>query len=193
MKKVLLLGDSIRMGYDDYVKEELKEFEVFYDPEDNGRFSDYTIWMFNFYNNTYGPFDVVHFNCGYWDMHIECPNNEREVPIEDYTYNLKRLIRYIKSTGAIPIFATTTPIYDTPEKDGEFVKIDYKNAWVNEYNDAALKIMKEENVLVDDLYSLLLDESKRYYKCQDSLHLTDEGYRKCAKEVARVIRSILNP
>ncbi len=193
MKKVLLLGDSIRMGYDDYVKEELKEFEVFYDPEDNGRFSDYTIWMFNFYNNTYGPFDVVHFNCGYWDMHIECPNNEREVPIEDYTYNLKRLIRYIKSTGAIPIFATTTPIYDTPEKDGEFVKIDYKNAWVNEYNDAALKIMKEENVLVDNLYSLLLDESKRYYKCPDSLHLTDEGYRKCAKEVARVIRSILNP
>ena len=47
MKKVLLLGDSIRMGYDDFVKEELKEFEVFYDPDDNGRFSDYTIWMFN--------------------------------------------------------------------------------------------------------------------------------------------------
>ena len=32
MKKVLLLGDSIRMGYDDYVKEELDgKCEVVYD------------------------------------------------------------------------------------------------------------------------------------------------------------------
>lgn len=35
MKKVLLLGDSIRMGYDDYVKEELDgKCEVVYDAED---------------------------------------------------------------------------------------------------------------------------------------------------------------
>lgn len=37
MKKVLLLGDSIRMGYDEYVKELLKDTcEVYYDDEDNG-------------------------------------------------------------------------------------------------------------------------------------------------------------
>ena len=44
MKKVLLLGDSIRMGYDDYVKEELDgKCEVVYDAEDNGRFAAYTL------------------------------------------------------------------------------------------------------------------------------------------------------
>jgi hypothetical protein len=38
MKKVLLLGDSIRMGYDDYVKEILRDkCEVIYAPEDNDR------------------------------------------------------------------------------------------------------------------------------------------------------------
>ena len=43
MKKVLLLGDSIRMGYDDYVKEALDgKCEVVYDAEDNGRFAAYT-------------------------------------------------------------------------------------------------------------------------------------------------------
>ena len=48
MKKVLLLGDSIRMGYDDYVKDLLKgEYEVYYDAEDNGRFSSYTLWQAN--------------------------------------------------------------------------------------------------------------------------------------------------
>ena len=48
MKKVLLLGDSIRMGYDEYVKEILKdEFDVIYDESDNGRFSAYTLWQAN--------------------------------------------------------------------------------------------------------------------------------------------------
>ena len=48
MKKVLLLGDSIRMGYDDYVKEELDgKCEVVYDAEDNGRFAAYTLWQAN--------------------------------------------------------------------------------------------------------------------------------------------------
>ena len=190
MKRVLLLGDSIRMGYDDYVKDELKECEVVYDANDNGRFSAYTIWMFNNMHKDFGPFDIVHFNNGYWDMNKEDPNGESETPLEDYIHNLKRLIDLIRVTGAIPIFATTTPIYDTEKDEDGFQKTNYKNSWVKEYNDAALKLMKEENVLVDDLYSLLLD-GKRYYKCPDSLHLTEEGYMKCAKAVSNVIREVL--
>lgn len=47
MKRVLLLGDSIRMGYDSMVKELLSDkYEVFF-PEDNGRFSSYTLWQMN--------------------------------------------------------------------------------------------------------------------------------------------------
>ena len=39
MKKVLLLGDSIRMGYQRFVKEELAdEYEVIFSAE-NGRFA----------------------------------------------------------------------------------------------------------------------------------------------------------
>ena len=34
MKKVLLIGDSIRMGYDNYVKESMKDFaDVFFTKE----------------------------------------------------------------------------------------------------------------------------------------------------------------
>ena len=190
MKKVLLLGDSIRMGYDDYVKEELKEYQVFYEPEDNGRFITYTIWMFNNLNSRFGPFDVVHFNTGYWDMNREGPDGEPETPLEDYKHNLKRLIRLIRQTKAIPVFATTIPIYDNPFKDGEYEPTNYRNAWVLEYNKAALEVMKEEGVLVNDLY-VLLEKEKRYCKCYDSLHLTEEGYQKCAKQVAQVIREII--
>ena len=190
MKKICLLGDSIRMGYDDYVKEELKECEVYYDPEDNGRFTAYTIWMFNQLNSKYGPFDVVHFNNGYWDMNREGPNGEPQTPVDEYVSNFKRLIEIIRSTGATPIFATTTPIFDTPKKDGEFEATNYKNEWVLTYNKAAIKLMKEENVIVNDLYSLM-EKEPRYSKCYDSLHLTEEGYRKCAKQVAKIVRSIL--
>ena len=191
MKKICLLGDSIRMGYDDFVKEELKEYEVYYDSEDNGRFTAYTIWMFNQLNAKYGPFDVVHFNNGYWDMNRSDIDNIPQTPIEDYIYNLKRLINMIKSRGAIPIFATTTPIYDTPIQDGNYMPTNYKNEWVKEYNEAALKLMKQEGVMVNDLYSLMYQEN-RFAKVYDSLHLTEDGYRKCAKQVANCIRKAIN-
>ncbi len=42
MKKVFLLGDSIRLGYDKFVRGLLEgEAEVFYS-DDNGRFAGYT-------------------------------------------------------------------------------------------------------------------------------------------------------
>lgn len=189
MKKVLLLGDSIRMGYDDLVKEELTEFDVYYDPEDNGRFSAYTIWQFNFLNNKYGPFDIVHFNTGYWDMNQEGPNGEEQTPIEDYLHNLERLVNLIKESGATPIFALTIPIFDIDEDKDGFAKTNYKNEWVNKYNKNATKLMNDLGVKINDLYSVLLD-GYHYYKCTDSLHLTFEGYEKLAKQVSKTIREL---
>ncbi len=40
MKKVLLIGDSIRMGYDKYVKDALNEVAEVYYPTENCRFSE---------------------------------------------------------------------------------------------------------------------------------------------------------
>lgn len=189
MKKVLLLGDSIRMGYDDLVKEELKEYEVYYDPEDNGRFSAYTIWQFNQMYKKYGPFDIVHFNVGYWDMNHEDPFGKPETPLEDYLHNLNRLLDLIINTKATPIFSLTTPIYNIDHEHDGFIKTPYKNEWVVEYNAAAKALMEKRGIKVIDLYSLLLD-GYHYYKCYDSLHLTLEGYQKCALKIASEIRKL---
>jgi len=185
-KRILLLGDSIRMGYDDFVKEMMPDYEIIYDSEDNSRFSSYTLWQFNQLYKKYGSFDMVHFNSGYWDLNPECPNGESTVPIEDYIRNLKRLIEQIKYIGAIPVFATITPV-----DNDEYLKgnIPYNNDLVDKYNNAALKLMKEENVIVNDLYSLL-DDKKDKYKCSDKLHLTTMGYMKCAKQIKQIIESI---
>lgn len=191
-KKVLLLGDSIRMGYDDYVKEILSEYDVYYDELDNGKFSSYTIWQFNQLNKKYGPFDIVHFNTGYWDMNKEGPNKEPQTPINTYISNLEFLISLIKETGSKIIFATTTPICDDLIHNRKYQKTNYRNKWVIDYNKAAIKLMKKLNIPINDLYKLLLVKSKNYYKCKDSLHLTEEGYKLCANKVALKIKEILS-
>lgn len=192
MKKVLLLGDSIRMGYDEFVKEELAgEFEVYYDELDNGRFAAYTLWQANQFFKKCGKFDVVHWNNGYWDMNIEAPMTEPLHPIGDYVTMLGRILAEIRKNGAVPVFATSVPILPkdiAEEIRGEGMKpCNYDNAWVIKYNDVAVSLMKNEGVMVNDLYSLCLKD-KYFYKCPDLLHLTEEGYRQCAAQAAAAIR-----
>ena len=192
MKKVLLLGDSIRMGYDEYVKEILSgEFEVVYDDADNGRFSAYTLWQANQFFKNYGHFDVVHWNNGYWDMNIEPPMTEPVHPVEEYVHFLNRILTQIRSNGAIPIFATSAPIL-SEELAAEVMTegvtpFEYDNEWVKKYNAAAVSFMEREGVMINDLYSLCVKD-KHYFKCPDLLHLTEEGYRKCAEQTAAAIR-----
>ena len=192
MKKVLLLGDSIRMGYDEYVKEILSgEFEVIYDDADNGRFAAYTLWQANQFFKNYGKFDVVHWNNGYWDMNVESPMTTAIHPADEYVHFLSRILDEIRNNGAVPIFATTVPILSA-EAAADVVRegietFKYDNAWVVKYNAAATGFMHGEGVAVNDLYALCLKD-KYYYKCPDLLHLTEEGYRRCAEQTAQAIR-----
>jgi lysophospholipase L1-like esterase len=50
--------------------------------------------------------------------------------------------------------------------------------------------MADENIAVNDLYSLML-QGKDFYKCEDMVHLTEEGYKVCANQAARMIREKL--
>ena len=191
MKKVLLLGDSIRMGYQDFVKELLHgKCEVYYDAEDNGRFSAYTLWQMNQMFRHHGQFDAVHWNNGYWDMNVEPPMVEAIHPVEEYVHFLKRNLMEIRRNGARPIFATTTPILAPGEAADvtgtEADSIHYNDQWVQKYNAAAVELMQAENVPINDLYALC-KEDPNYYKCEDMLHLTEEGYRRCAEQTVKII------
>lgn len=195
MKKVLLLGDSIRMNYQDHVKDLLKdECEVIFAP-DNGRFAAYTLWQANQMFRHNEGISLVHWNNGYWDMNIEPPMTEAIHPIDEYLHYLRRIANYIRSQGAKPIFATTIPIikdghaFDTT---GTSAGLMFRNEWVVEYNEAAKDLMAELNIPVNDLYSLCYDEAKNHYKCEDLLHLSEEGKVRCAEQVARAIREHLD-
>ena len=191
MKKVHLLGDSIRMGYDDYVRELLQnKCEVCFDVEDNGRFSAYTLWQMNQLFRHHGHFDVVHWNNGYWDMNIEAPMVDPIHPVDEYVHFLKRILAEIRRNGARPVFATTTPVLSAGAAADVAgtgaLSIQYNNEWVKKYNDAAKALMKAEKVPVNDLYQLC-EADPHYFKCEDLLHLTLTGYQKCAEQTAACI------
>lgn len=190
MKKVLLLGDSIRMGYQQFVKEELDgEYEVRY-PEDNGRFAAYTLWQVNQELKWNPDIELVHFNNGYWDMNIEAPMTEAIHPVEEYVSFLRRIVTLCRQCGAKVVFATTVPILEAGaagDNTGVQGTINYSNDWVKEYNAAAVKLMAELDVPVNDLYDLCMRDDRRY-KCEDMLHLSEEGSRACAKQVAAYVR-----
>ena len=73
MKNILLLGDSVRMNYQDYVAEALKgEANVFFDSTNN-RFCQFTLryvhdWIRILSNDFSFDFDIIHWNCGLWDI-----------------------------------------------------------------------------------------------------------------------------
>ena len=71
MKKIVLLGDSIRMGYDKYVKEALEHSaQVFY-PAENCRFAEHVLRFVHEWKakGEWGDdVDLVHWNAGLWDV-----------------------------------------------------------------------------------------------------------------------------
>ena len=115
MKKVFLLGDSIRIGYDEFVRELLKgTADVFY-PEDNGRFAGYTYVCIPQWKNLAGDPDqvnVVHWNCGHWDCAHFYRDSEPYSTVEEYAVWLRRVHDCIRRNfpAAQVIFATTTGV-----------------------------------------------------------------------------------
>jgi lysophospholipase L1-like esterase len=190
MKKVILLGDSIRAGYCRVVRAELEgKAEVIFAEGDNGRFTVYTLWQLGNLLKQHGKVDVIHFNNGYWDMETLPFTGEKVLPIDEYTYYLKRIIKLARAAGARVIFATTTPLpadSNAEDNTGTGAKFSLEKDSVIAYNNAALKVMEEENVPVNDLYALAKQDA-RYYKCEDNLHHTVEGNKVLGKAVADIV------
>ena len=187
MKKVMLLGDSIRMGYEDRVITNLGvEYEV-WSPEENCRFARYTLnCLRNYIEECPNP-DIIHWNNGLWDTAILYPEDGCFTPINEYIRDMKLILRELKKTGAEIIFATITPI--NPLKVENLVS-KHSNEDIIEFNKHVVDVMKEENIIINDLHSLIYLKIHEYI-CEDHIHMTDEGKIACGKAVADIIKSVL--
>ena len=182
MKKVLLLGDSIRQNYQEKVTQKLSgRAEVVY-PAANCAFAKYTLCCLNSWLRELGDPDIVHWNNGIWDTCVRYAEDGPFTPVDEYVAALAKILRALRKTGAQVIFATSTPVKD-PHHDLNTPCI----AW---YNHEALRLMKQEDVPVDDLFSLVYPNREAFI-CEDGCHLSEAGKEACSDAVVKAIEAYL--
>ena len=153
MKNLLLIGDSIRMGYDKSVKKTLEGRAKVLFPEDNCRFASYVLRYFHEYLGEVNPeeIDVIHWNAGLWDC-LRLFEEDPHTPVDVYVYYIDRICKRIKKIcpDAKVIFATSTAVLS--ERMGK----DFKryNEEIEEYNKAAVETVKKYGFEINDLYPL---------------------------------------
>lgn len=180
-KKVLLLGDSRRMGYEPFVREQLKDIAEVYGPKENGRWAGYTLNTLRFWMNDFPVPDLVHWSCGLWDLgddyHLGRPFS---LP-EEYESAVDRTVTVLRKLfpGVKIIFGTTMPVGDQDPTD------------IEGYNDIMRRVAARQNIPVDDLCGLMKGRMSTY-DVGDGLHLNDEGNAIVAAKVAESIRRYLS-
>lgn len=181
MKKVALLGDSIRqIGYGTKVPELLgNEYDVF-QPEENCRFVKYTLRMLFDYKDNLRDCDIIHWNNGLWDV-CRLFNDGRTFSSEkEYIDNMLRVAKNLKDITPNLIFATTTPV----RKENPF----NKNEDIDRFNAIIVPELKNLGFEINDLNSLIKYDIEKYIRSDDLIHLTESGIEICAKQVVDYIK-----
>lgn len=174
LPRVLIIGDSISVGYTSYVRQALAgkanvhrapancgyTYNVSHDIED---------WLGT------GKWDVIHFNFGIHD---------RNTPIAAYEHNLVSTIERLRKTGAKLIWGTTTPIpFNSPY------------GWMTKFsmmrrNAAAKAVMIRYRVEIDDLF-VAVDEHLDVLQRPNDVHFTQAGSKLLGQTVADSITAAL--
>lgn len=183
LPRVLLIGDSISIGYTLQVRELLKgKANVHRIPQNGGATEVGLEKMKDWLGD--GKWDVIHFNFGLHDAKYASANTQRATR-EQYVANLRALITQMKATGAKLVFATTTPV-----PKGGVLSPTRKFDSIEERNKLAVALMQEQGVAVDDLYAVVLPVMSKVGRDND-VHFGPEGYALLAKAVAMSIESQL--
>ncbi len=166
MKKILLVGDSIRMGYDAYVKESMQNLAEVYYPASNSAHTANILRNLHTWTDDLRLYeaDAVHFNAGLWDT-VRIYGDGPLIGADTYRDNMRRIVKRIRFLfpGAKLIFATSTPVLE----DGYIEEFETRsNCDVEEYNGIACEVMTEEGVVINDLYALLRDVPVEYHSDQ---------------------------
>lgn len=182
MKKIVLLGDSIRLiGYGTKVPAMLGEAYEVYQPEDNCRFVKYTLrGLFEWRDQIAGA-DVIHWNNGLWDTSTGLFDDGGKpfTPEEEYVDNMLRVAGELLKITPNVIFATTTPCNPDYEYNDNDV--------IRRYNAVLVPKLQAMGIRINDLHAIVEPKISEYI-CPDMLHLTDAGAQVCAEQVVRMIK-----
>ncbi|MDF1741635.1 MAG: SGNH/GDSL hydrolase family protein [Verrucomicrobiales bacterium] len=195
LPRVLIIGDSISIGYTAGTRELLAgKVNLHRVPGNAGDTGIGLAGLSKWLDPKKGKWDLIHFNWGLWDLCYRHPQSKNQgrrdkekgtltFTPEVYAANLEEIITELKKTGAILVFATTTPV---PEGEaGRKVGDD------EIYNNAALEVTKRHKIAITDLHSIMKGKMDRYGRAAGDVHFTKEGSALLAAAVAKSIESNL--
>ncbi|WPR73179.1 SGNH/GDSL hydrolase family protein [Flavobacterium sp. NG2] len=203
LPNVFLYGDSISIGYTEYVRAALEGKANVYRLHVNGGSShDLIPKMEAFRKALFQPslkggwsfdWDVIHFNVGLHDLkyvankvELDKVNGKLVSTLEVYEKKLRENINYLKTTypKAKLIFALTTVV---PE--GEAGRFEGSEA---NYNKVALNVLKDyPEITINNLHEVSIPIIKEYQDKPGSVHYLPEGYRLLGIQVAKQIAKLL--
>lgn len=186
LPRVLLIGDSISMGYTLPVRELLKGKANVHRIPENAFTTAIGLQRLQTWLGE-GKWDVIHFNWGlhdlkHWKDNKLDPAGPVVVSLAEYEKNLRELVKLLKATGAKLVWASTTPV---PEgTTGRVAGDDAK------YNEAAARVMHDAGVAIDDLGVFAASRLKEIQRPQN-VHFTEAGSRVLAEKVVESIAAQL--
>ncbi len=188
LPRVLLLGDSISIGYTVDVRQMLEGVANVHRPATNCSSTrtgaeNTAKWLGD------KPWDVIHFNFGLHDqkfvvgndatlVDVNTPDSHHQVALVEYVENLEKIVVELKKSGAKLIWCATTPV---PE--GAKGRIPSDTA---KYNAAALALMNKHEIAVNDLYAFALPQLAKIQRPKD-VHYTPAGSKVLAGRVVEAI------
>ena len=179
LPRVLLIGDSISIGYTLPVRKQLDGVANVHRVPTNGGptirgLAEIERWLGD------KPWDVIHFNWGLHDLRRD--KGDAQVSLADYEKNLDQLVARLKQTGAKLIWASTTPVPEGSRnrQPGDEVK----------YNEAAARVMRKHGVEVNDVYACALPRLAKIQHKAD-VHFNAQGNDVLGEEVAAKIRAAI--
>lgn len=191
LPRVLLIGDSISIGYTPAVREALLGEANVHRPLENCGPTTRGIEKLDKWLGT-EKWDVIHFNFGLHDMKYipndrldekeRNPGRRQQVPPDEYRKNMEQIVGRLQETGAKLIFATTTPV---PPGAANRKPEDPPT-----YNKIAVEIMEAREIAVNDLFTFAEDRLEAIQRPKD-VHFTNKGSEVLATEVVRHIRKAL--
>ena len=191
LPNVLLIGDSISIGYTLATRAQLKgQANVFRPPTNCGPTTKGVEALESWLGDR--KWDVIHFNFGLHDLKYMGPNNQNladpklqtskpQVAIKDYEKNLKQIATRLKKTGATVIWRETTPV---PEGAKGRVVGDSKK-----YNQVAAKVMEDVGgIMIDPMFQFAKDHVEQL---PANVHYSKAGSEKLAEHVAEIVRKAI--
>ncbi|MEW4571453.1 SGNH/GDSL hydrolase family protein [Tautonia sp. JC769] len=190
LPRVLLLGDSISIGYTLDVREALDGVANVHRPPENCGPTTRGLQRLDAWLGE-KPWDVIHVNFGLHDLKFvdddggnSTPDRgHHQVPIDDYRRNLDAIFTRLEQTGATVIFATTTPV--PPGEPMRRVGDD------RAYNEAAREVAERHGIAVNDLHAFIAPKFEGVAIRPGNVHFTDEGSDLLGNRVADVIEEAL--